>query len=182
MEELIKEFNGKMQSLKFSLGKNEEVIGSKNTEAIARHGALLMSKLQAVHTVQESIVERKFTEGKSEEEVTTWTKEFDGFLKEADERALAIRQLVEKMEEEKRLVDKMESDKKEIALAKARHEERMSQERELLDKQMKFQKAGGQSAGSKCEENRVCKTSEAYYHKIRRIVRELVAVHQQVRR
>lgn len=81
MEELTKEFNGKMQSLKFCLGKNEEVIGSKNTEAIARHGALLMSKLQAVHAVKESIVERKFTEGESEEEVSTWTKEFDGFLK-----------------------------------------------------------------------------------------------------
>ena len=43
--------------------------------------------------------------------------------------------------EEKRLVDKMESDKKEIALAKAKHKERMSQERELLDEQIKFQKA-----------------------------------------
>ena len=137
MEELTKEFNGKLQSLKFSLGKNEEVIGSKNTEAIA----LLMSKLQAVHTVKESIVEQKFTDGESEEEVSTWTKEFDGFLKEADERALAIRQLVEKMEEEKRLAVKMESNKKEIALAMAKHEERMSQERELLDQQIKFQKA-----------------------------------------
>ena len=141
MEELTKEFKGKMQSLKFSLGKNEEVIGSKNTKAIARHGALLMSKLQAVHTVKESIVEQKFTEGESEEEVSTWTKEFDGFLKEVDERALALRQLVEKMEEEKRLADKMESDNKEFALAKTKHEERMSQERELLDQQMKFQKA-----------------------------------------
>ena len=46
------------------------------------------------------------------------------------------------MEEEKRLADKMKSNKKEkIALAKAKHEERMSQERELLDQQMKFQKA-----------------------------------------
>ena len=45
------------------------------------------------------------------------------------------------MEEEKRLVDKMESDKKKNALAKAKHEERMSQERELLDQQLKFQKA-----------------------------------------
>lgn len=45
------------------------------------------------------------------------------------------------MEEEKLQADKMESDKKEIALAKAKHEERMSQERELLDQQMKFQKA-----------------------------------------
>ena len=69
-----------IQSLKFSLGKNEEVIGSKHTKAIARHGALLMSKLQAVHTVKESIVEQKFTEGESEEEVSTWMKEFDGFL------------------------------------------------------------------------------------------------------
>ena len=68
-------------------------------------------------------------------------KEFDGFLKEADERALAIRQLVAKMEEEKRLAVKMESDKKEIALTKAKHKERMSQEHELLDQQMKFQKA-----------------------------------------
>ena len=36
------------------------------------------------------------------------------------------------MEEEKRLVDKMESDRKEIALVKAKHEERMSQECELV--------------------------------------------------
>ena len=124
-----------MQSLKFSLGKNEELIGSKNTEAIAWHRALLMSKLQAVHTVKESIVERKFTEGESLE-VNNWTEEFEGFLKEADERALTLRQLVEK-----RLADKMEFDKRENALAKAKHEERMSQEGELLDQQLKFQKA-----------------------------------------
>lgn len=37
MEELAKEFKGKMQSLKFTLSKNEEVIGSKSVEAIARH-------------------------------------------------------------------------------------------------------------------------------------------------
>ena len=77
-----------MQSLKFSLGKSEEVIASKTTEAIAKHGALLMSKLQAVHTVKESIVEWRFTEGESEEEVSTWTKDFDGFFKEVDERVL----------------------------------------------------------------------------------------------
>ena len=35
----------------------------------------------------------------------------------------------------------MESRKKEMALAKMKHEERMNQERELLDQQVKFQKA-----------------------------------------
>lgn len=45
------------------------------------------------------------------------------------------------MEENKRLADKMESDGREMALANMKHEERMSQERELLDQQVKFQKA-----------------------------------------
>ena len=141
MEELMKSFNGKIQSLKFSIGKNDEVIASRNAEPISRHETLLMSKLQAVHTAKESIIELRFTEGEREEQVNTWAKEFDGFLEEADEKALAMRQLVAKMEEEKRLAEKLESDKKEMALAKVKHEERMSQERELLDQKVKFQKA-----------------------------------------
>ena len=141
MEELMKSFNGKIQSLKFSIGKNDEVIASRNAEAISRHETLLMSKLQAVHTAKESIIELRFTEGETEEQVNTWAKEFDGFLEEADEKGLALRQLVAKMEEEKRLAEKLQSDKKEMALAKVKHEERMSQERELLDQKVKFQKA-----------------------------------------
>ena len=100
-----------------------------------------MSKLQAVHTAKESIIELRLTEGETEEQVNTWAKEFDGFLEEADEKALALRQLVAKMEGEKRLAEKLESDKKEMALAKVKHEERLSQERELLDQKVKFQKA-----------------------------------------
>ena len=45
------------------------------------------------------------------------------------------------MEEDKRLADKMESDKREMVLAKMKHEERKSQERELLDQQVQFRKA-----------------------------------------
>ena len=44
------------------------------------------------------------------------------------------------MEGKKRLADKMESDRREMALSKMKHEERMSQEHELLDQQVKFQK------------------------------------------
>lgn len=58
MEELTKEFNGKILSLRFSLTKNDEVIASQNAEAISRHEALLMSKLQSAHTVKESIIEQ----------------------------------------------------------------------------------------------------------------------------
>ena len=55
MEELTKEFNGKILSLQFSLAKKDEVIASQNAEAISRHEALLMSKLQSAHTVKQPI-------------------------------------------------------------------------------------------------------------------------------
>ena len=48
----MKEFNRKIESIKFSLDKNDGVIASQNTEAISRHKALLTSKLQAAHTVK----------------------------------------------------------------------------------------------------------------------------------
>ena len=50
--------------------------------------------------MKEAIIELKFTNGESEEQVSTWAKGHDVFLKEADERALAIRQQVGKMEED----------------------------------------------------------------------------------
>ena len=94
MEELTKEFNRKIQSIKFSLDKNDEVIASQNTEAISRHETLLMSKLQAAHTVKESIMELKFANEESHEQVTTWAKKHETFLKEANERDLVIRHQV----------------------------------------------------------------------------------------
>ena len=70
------------------------MIASQNIEVISRHEALLMSKLQAAHTVKVSIMELQFATGESHEQVTTLTKEHETFLKEADERDLAIRQQV----------------------------------------------------------------------------------------
>ena len=68
------------------------MIASQNIEVISRHEALLMSKLQAAHTVKVYIMELPFATGESHEQVTTLTKEHETFLKEADERDLAIRQ------------------------------------------------------------------------------------------
>ena len=59
MEDQSKELDGKILSLKLSLGKNDQVIASNNIEAISRHEALIMSKIQSIHTVKEAIVEPK---------------------------------------------------------------------------------------------------------------------------
>ena len=50
-----------------------------------------MSKLQAAHTVNESIIELKFISGESQQKVNVRPHEFEKLLKEADEKALYMR-------------------------------------------------------------------------------------------
>lgn len=54
----------------------------------------------------------------------------------ADEEALSVSNLIAKIEKENRAAAKMESDKQEMALNQAKHEERLKQERELLEQQL----------------------------------------------
>ena len=97
---------------------------------MSRHEALLMSKLQAAHTVNESLtIEVKFISGESQQQVNDWAHDFEKLLKEADEKALSMRQLVEEIKENKHMADKIESKKQEMALAKKKHEARREQER-----------------------------------------------------
>ena len=83
----------------------------------------------------------KFTGGETEEQVNDWVQDYDKTLREADEKALSMRLLVAKIEQEKQAASKTELDKHEMALTQEKHEKRMDQERELLEQQAKFHKA-----------------------------------------
>ena len=75
-----------------------------------------MSKIKAIHTLKESIIEQKFIAGESEDHITEWSQQIEGSLKVADEEALSVRNLIAKIEKENRAAAKMESDKQEMAL------------------------------------------------------------------
>ena len=58
----MQELDGMHLSLKFTLTKTTELMTSNNIEAISRHEDALMSKIKAIHTLRESIIEQKFRE------------------------------------------------------------------------------------------------------------------------
>ena len=57
-----------------------------------------MSKIKAIHTLKESIIEQKFIAGESEDHITEWSQQIEGSLKVADEEALSVRNLIAKIE------------------------------------------------------------------------------------
>ena len=58
----MQELDGKPLSLKFTLKKTTELMKSNNIEAISRHKDAIMSKIKAIHTLKESIIEHKSRE------------------------------------------------------------------------------------------------------------------------
>ena len=87
-----------------------------------------MSKMKAIHTLKESIIEQKFTAGESEETVTEWSQQCEESLNVADEEALSVRNLIAKIEQDKRTAAKVESNKQEMALSQAKYKEKLKQE------------------------------------------------------
>ena len=100
-----------------------------------------MSKIKAIHTLKEYIIEQKFTAGESEETVTEWSQQIEESLNAADEEALSVRNLIAKIEQDKGTAAKLESDKQEMALSQAKHEEKLKQEREILEQKLEYLKA-----------------------------------------
>ena len=102
MEKQLQELEGKFRTLEFTRNKTAQLMTSDNIDAISRQEDSIRSKIKAIHTLKESIIEHKFTVEESEEVV--------------------------------------ESDKKEMVSNQAKHEEKLKQERELLEQQLEYLK------------------------------------------
>ena len=70
MEKMISELNGKLKALSFRTNKTDEIIAKGDKEALERHQASVANITEAVSTQKESIEEKKFSKGESEEEVS----------------------------------------------------------------------------------------------------------------
>ena len=85
MEKMISELNGKLKALSFRTKKTDEIIAKGDKEALERHQASIANITEAVSTQKESIEEKKFGKGESEEEVSVRGAKADELLAEADE-------------------------------------------------------------------------------------------------
>ena len=72
MEKMISELNEKLKALSFRTNKTDEIIAKGDKEVLERHQASNPNITEAVSTQKESIEEKKFGKGESEEEVSVW--------------------------------------------------------------------------------------------------------------
>ena len=85
MEKLITELNGKLKTLHFRVKKPGGVLEKGDIEAVERQKTSVENISSTVHTLKESIEEKKFSKGESEYEVQEWGSEVEESLALADE-------------------------------------------------------------------------------------------------
>ena len=104
------------------------------------------SKLKSRHVLKDEIIELKFGNKETEEQVQEWVAGIEESLRTFDENLLDLRRVKEKITKENQAVEMSEALKQEMALESEKHEQKMSQERDLYEQQLKFQKvlAAGQ--------------------------------------
>ena len=140
MEKQLQELEGKLRTLEFTCKKTAKLMTSNNIHAISRHEDSIRSKIKAIHTLKESIIELKFTARESEEVVTEWSQQIEGSLNSADDKTLLVCNLIAKIVKENLAAAKVESDKQEMVSNQAKHEEKQKQECELLEQQLEYLK------------------------------------------
>ena len=85
MEKSLEELNGKIRTLKFRMGKTENVILTRDKEALDRQLISVSAISTIVNTLKETIEENMFLQNKTEEQVKDWVSEPELVLAQADQ-------------------------------------------------------------------------------------------------
>ena len=111
METKLQELDRKLRTLKFSLGKSNEVIDTGNVEAISRNETSIKEIIEASHTLKDKIIELKFGKSETEEMGRRYFKDIH-----SDEKLVEIQRARENITKENQVVEKSKTLKQEIAL------------------------------------------------------------------
>ena len=103
--------------------------------------ATLITKINACHTLKDSIEEEKIAKEESEEQVTEWVSGIEQKLKAADEKVLELRGIKDDIVRKTHAIEKAEVVKEGLMVQQEKHEQKLRQEHELFEQQLKFQKA-----------------------------------------
>ena len=148
-EKQITELNTKVKLLYFKLNQTDEILEKRERQSLERHQASITTIANALDTLKSAVEEKKFTKGESEEEIKTWSEEFEKHLEKADQATNRIQseiQAIDMEEQEKRAFDN--------------HKQQMEFEKEILEQKAEFQKnLEQQKAATQATEE--CKSSSA---------------------
>ena len=148
-EKQIAELNTKVKLLYFKLNQTDEIVEKRERQSLERHQSSITNIANALDTLKSAVEEKKFTKGESEDEIKTWSEEFEKHLEKADQATNRIQseiQAIDMEEQEKRAFDN--------------HKQQMEFEKEILEQKAEFQKnLEQQKAATQATEE--CKSSSA---------------------
>ena len=127
MEKMISELNGKLKTLRFRINKTVEIIDKHDKEASERHQASIANITSAVNTLKESIEEKNFSKGETEEQVTEWGADAESMRAEADECTRKIAKQIKHMNLAAQDADALQAHHKAIELEKQLTEQKLQQ-------------------------------------------------------
>ena len=130
MEKLQSELAGKVKALKFRINKTKDVMEKGDRQATERQCESIRNIAGAINTLKETLEEKKFAKGETDEQVAEWSEGYEQELATADENIRILAQRISQME----LQDK---DHK----AAHDHGKNMQFELELLEQRAQFEKA-----------------------------------------
>ena len=96
-EAKVQELDRKLRTLKFTLGKSNEVFETGNLEAINRHETSMKGKIEASQALKDEIIELKFGNNETELQVQEWVEDIESTLKASDKKLIEIRLEKEKI-------------------------------------------------------------------------------------
>lgn len=143
MEKMISELNGKLNALSFRTKKTDEIIAKGDKEALERHQASIANITEAVSAQKETIEEKQFSKGESEE-VSVWGAEAEKLLAEADSCMRRIAKHLKSMIAAAEDAEALEAHTKAMQYEKMLTEQTLNQEQAAAAKaqaeQLEFQK------------------------------------------
>ena len=150
MDKQLNELVSKVKALRFRQGKTEEIMAKQDRQASERQRESIDNVTKAIINLKETIEEKKFSKGESEEDVAEWAKEYEDDLAIADEN---VRRLAQQIKE----IDRREQHEKAVQ----DHKKNLEFERELLEQKAEFEKEREKEKASEAENSEQCKQNSA---------------------
>ena len=151
MEKLKTDIGGKLKLLSFTLGKTQCVLESGNVLAINRHREALSSIVSQINIFKLQVVEERFKEGDSEEDIEKWSIEIENQVAEVDIKVACINEHLACIKSEDFKAQETEKELK----AKER-EDQLKFERAQLEQKLEYERKIEES-----KKNYTTKTNEA---------------------
>ena len=162
MELKLNELTGKFKALNLIVKKVDDAVTARKRESLTRIETSLTNKIDGIYRLKEEIVELKFINEESDEDVETWAAETENKLNIAREKIGIINQALSDIENEESIAKQTKDEEtrrklinaeteKQIEIEKARFElERAHKDEErkrelehqdfVLQQQIKFEK------------------------------------------